>query len=330
VPSNWVDIAVLCVIAWHIAGGVRRGFVLSIVDLVRFILALIVPLALYVQVGGWASEQWSIPNLLAQPLAFTVLWAATSIIVGVAGRFIGAPFAALLRGSSLDLILSLAPSAVKGLAAAGVLLTVVVSVPPLSPGIPGSRPVALLREAIDESALAPFLIERTAAFDRLGRELVGESLMETLTLLTVKPEARERIDLKFTVELPAVDSSAEAQMLDLLNLERVRHGLKPLVRDPTLDEVARAHSIEMLQQGYFSHVTPEGKNPFDRMRAAGVRFTVGGENLALAPTVALAHQGLMDSSGHRANILGPEYTRVGIGATRADGRGRMFTQSFAD
>jgi uncharacterized protein YkwD len=93
--------------------------------------------------------------------------------------------------------------------------------------------------------------------------------------------------------------------------------------------VARGHSIDMLQRGYFAHETPEGRTPFDRMRDGGVRFTVAGENLALAPTVTLAHQGLMGSPGHRANILRPEFTRVGIGAAVADGR-RMFTQNFAN
>jgi uncharacterized protein YkwD len=119
-------------------------------------------------------------------------------------------------------------------------------------------------------------------------------------------------------------------MLELLNQERVRAGLQPLVRDPTIDAVARAHSVDMLQRGYFAHETPDGRTPFDRMRAGNVQFSAAGENLALAPTVALAHQGLMDSPGHRANILHPAFRRVGIGAARADGRGRMFTQDFAN
>lgn len=329
-PSDWIDIAILLVVAWNIADGVRRGFVLAVVDLLRFILALAIALALYIQVGSWASEQWSIPTFFANPMAFVALWAATSIIVGVIGHFIAAPFAALIRGSSVDLLLSLVPSAIKGFAAAGVLLTIILAVPTLGPGVPGNRGMALLREATEGSELALFLVERTAAFDRLGRELVGESVTETLTLLTVKPHTGERLDLNFTVDVPVVDPGAEAQMLDLVNEERRRQRLKPLVRDASLDDVARAHSIDMLKRGYFGHVTPDGRTPSDRMRVSGVRFGSAGENLALAPTVSLAHQGLMESSGHRANILGPDFGRVGIGAARADGRGRMFTQSFAD
>lgn len=329
-PENWVDIAILLVVAWNIADGVRRGFILSLIDLLRFALSLIIPLTFYVQLADWVVDQWAVPGLLAQPLAFVGLWAGTGIVVGVVGRFVGAPFAALLRGSALDLLLSLVPSAVKGLAVAGVILTILFAIPPLSPVMPGSRAFAGLREAMQESQLAAMLVERTAAFDRIARELLGEPLSETLTLLTVRPEAGERIDLNFRIEAPETDPSAEEQMLRLLNDERTRLSLTQLVRDSTLDAAARAHSVDMLQRGYFAHETLEGRTPLDRMRAAGSQFSFAGENLALAPTVALAHQGLMESPGHRANILGPEFRRVGIGAARADGRGRMFTQSFAN
>jgi uncharacterized protein YkwD len=84
----------------------------------------------------------------------------------------------------------------------------------------------------------------------------------------------------------------------------------------------------MLARGYFSHVTPDGKDPFDRLRAEGVRFLNAGENLALARNLAMAHQGLMDSPGHRANILRPQFGRVGIGIVDAGRYGLMVTQNF--
>ena len=66
------------------------------------------------------------------------------------------------------------------------------------------------------------------------------------------------------------------------------------------------------------------------VRAAGARFAIIGENLALAPTTELAHRGLMDSPGHRANILSPQYGRVGIGVAEGGLHGKMFAQEFAD
>jgi uncharacterized protein YkwD len=117
-------------------------------------------------------------------------------------------------------------------------------------------------------------------------------------------------------------------MLQLVNEERAKEGLKALKADPEIQVVARRHSADMFARGYFSHVTPEGKDPFDRMRAGGVKFLAAGENLALAQTLSIAHTGLMNSPGHRANILHNSFGRLGIGVLDAGIRGLMITQNF--
>ena len=94
--------------------------------------------------------------------------------------------------------------------------------------------------------------------------------------------------------------------------------------------MARDHSLEMFQLDYFSHNSPTSGSPFDRMHAAGIPFGVAGENLAYAPNVDIAHQGLMNSPGHRANILRPEFGHIGIGVIRSQVQGSMFTQDFTN
>jgi uncharacterized protein YkwD len=64
------------------------------------------------------------------------------------------------------------------------------------------------------------------------------------------------------------------------------------------------------------------------MHAAKISFTTAGENLALAPTIPVAHAGLMNSPGHRANILRREFGRVGIGVMDGGMRGLMVSQEF--
>ena len=117
-------------------------------------------------------------------------------------------------------------------------------------------------------------------------------------------------------------------MLELVNGERIAAGLRPLAPDAELAEVARQHSTDMFARGYFAHATPEGRDPFERMRAANIRFDTAGENLALAPTLQIAHTGLMNSPGHRANILQPDFGRVGIGIMDGGIHGLMVTQDF--
>lgn len=134
-----------------------------------------------------------------------------------------------------------------------------------------------------------------------------------------------------------VDSAAERLVFDLLNRARREEGLRPLVWDDLLGKVARGHSRSMYLRGYFAHETPECwrgdgdrgrcRDPFDRMELAGVVYEVAGENLALAPTPDAAHRGLMDSPGHRENILSSDYLRVGIGVWRGP-YGLMVSQEF--
>jgi uncharacterized protein YkwD len=95
-----------------------------------------------------------------------------------------------------------------------------------------------------------------------------------------------------------------------------------------MKEVARAHSKDMFVKSYFSHINKDNESPAQRARNAGVRFITAGENLALAPTLKLAHEGLMNSPGHRANILRRSFGRVGIGILDGGKHGLMVTQNF--
>lgn len=120
----------------------------------------------------------------------------------------------------------------------------------------------------------------------------------------------------------------EARMLALINQERAKNGLPALEVEPKLVETARLKSRDMIEAGYFGHYSPTYGSPFDMMRAAGVEYRYAGENLAGAGTVELAHQALMASPGHRANILNPRFTHVGIGIVDGGPYGKMFTQHF--
>ena len=84
----------------------------------------------------------------------------------------------------------------------------------------------------------------------------------------------------------------------------------------------------MFRRGFFSHYTPEGHSLYDRLHAADVRYLLAGENLELAPTLTIAHNGLIKSPGHRANILQAGFGRVGIGVMDGGRRGLMVTQNF--
>ena len=116
---------------------------------------------------------------------------------------------------------------------------------------------------------------------------------------------------------PDAAPTLRAAVLCLLNAERTRHGLGPLVEDPALRLAAERHSADMARRDYFEHRSPEGVEPWMRIGAAGYRAGLVGENLAWGEaargTPARAMELWMHSEGHRANVLEPRYTQVGIG-----------------
>lgn len=121
--------------------------------------------------------------------------------------------------------------------------------------------------------------------------------------------------------------SLEYQLLDLVNKERKRAGLSLYVMDHTLQNIARAHSADMEKRNFFDHKNPDGENPFDRMTKAGVEYMKAAENVAYNASVLEIHRSLMNSPGHRKNIMNPALGKIGIGIVPSK-YGLMATQVF--
>ncbi|CAM3885043.1 CAP-associated domain-containing protein [Alkalicoccus chagannorensis] len=127
----------------------------------------------------------------------------------------------------------------------------------------------------------------------------------------------------------ALGDDFDRLMYDLVNADRVEHGYEPLSYNEQVASVSYNHSRDMSERGYFSHDSPEGLDPFDRMEEAGLQYSRAGENIASGQSSPIiAQQGLMNSYGHRENLLTSEYEEVGIG-TAFDAENRpYYTQKF--
>ncbi len=187
------------------------------------------------------------------------------------------------------------------------------------------------------SADAPVLDSMAAHSSERSMQMMGLPDFQQISWKNILPNQTVNApDGTGTLEFPALtgqvtlEPGLEREMVDLVNQERTSRGLKALRVDSTLTDMARAHSLDMIQRRYFSHYTPEGGSVADRADAAGLAYRIVGENLALAPDLASAHDGLMQSPGHRENILRPDYSRFGIGIYREEGLGLVITQNFAD
>ncbi|WP_411113781.1 CAP domain-containing protein [Streptomyces sp. 029-5] len=120
-----------------------------------------------------------------------------------------------------------------------------------------------------------------------------------------------------------------AEVLSLTNTERTRAGLRPLAGDTRLATAAQAYSADMAARAFYSHTSPEGLAPWDRAAAAGAAHRGIGENIACGqrdPREVV--RGWMDSPGHRANILEPGFTHLGVGFAGGGPAGTYWTQLF--
>jgi uncharacterized protein YkwD len=118
----------------------------------------------------------------------------------------------------------------------------------------------------------------------------------------------------FLFGLTPDDQKLAKDMLSHINTSRRESGLPALALNDRLCRVAKAHAVDMKLRRYFDHKTPEGTTPAQRVTRAEIHWSGVAENLASSyDSLVTVHRGLMESPGHRANILG-DYQEVGIGA----------------
>ena len=298
--------------------GWQRGFILGLLDLVRWVVSFLLALRFYQPVAGWLKSALGWTDVWAMPVGFLLVAFISGTLVHLLGYALLRRLPRGIHHRRLNRVLGLVPGFAGGVVFAAILAPLILA-SPLPDG---------LREHSRESRVANRLATVTEGLEARLRPIFDEAIRQTLTVRTIRPDSGETVELPFKVTNSKPRPDLEAEMLVLVNRERVAAGLKPLAADPELLPVARAHSVDMFERGYFSHYTPEGRSPFDRIGAAGISFSIAGENLALAPTLQMAHTGLMNSPGHRANILRPEFGRVGIGIMDGGVRGLMVTQNF--
>ncbi|HEX2998102.1 MAG TPA: CAP domain-containing protein [Anaerolineales bacterium] len=115
----------------------------------------------------------------------------------------------------------------------------------------------------------------------------------------------------------AADTNAaafEEEVIRLVNVERAKEGLDPVVSQSQLTQAAQNHAIDLACYGAVGHTSSDGSTLIDRLDLVGYMWLNAGENMAVSyATPAAVVTAWMNSSGHRANILDPEFTQMGIG-----------------
>lgn len=316
---NWVDAIFVFIIFYFIL--TSRGFIETILDVVGFIFSLAAAYKLYTFVGGLLLTYFHFTRGIANAFGFFISWFLFETVLFTIIYILIIRLLGNVRLHPINRYLGKVAGALHGFVIFLFLVSLVFSFPTRGQ----------IKQSILDSRTGPFFVNLSQTFEKSIKNVFGGAISESINFLTVKPDSNSTLDLGFKLKDSQLspDEASEIVMFNLINTERKKLGFKTLTFDYELRPVARTYGRQMMTNGFFAHTSAiDGTSPGDRATNAGVEYSVLGENLAFAPDVYIAHQGLMNSPGHRANILSPDYSRVGIGVIDGGVYGKIFVQEF--
>ncbi len=324
---NWIDIILIIIVTIYAVEGYYLGFFTALVDFVSFILSFVFGLTFYSVLANILVSVFNIPQGFSNAIGFLVIAVSFEIVFSILFKKLVFTLPLFIKTDSskhkilwIENFLGIIPGFLSGIVLASFILSLIMALP-FS---------VFLKRSVTDSRLGSVLVANTQVFAKNLNAVFGGAVNDTLSFLTVEPQTDQSVDLNFKTKNISVDKASEQVMFNLVNEERVKKGLSQLVFSESLAKVGRNHCQDMFLGGYFSHYTPQGLSPFDRMVEGDIPFSYAGENLALAPNADLAMKGFMQSPGHRANILSVNFGKVGIGVIDGGIYGEMFCQEFTD
>jgi uncharacterized protein YkwD len=324
---NWIDIFVLVVLFIYAIEGFALGVLIATADLLSFGLSFIAGITLYAHIASILTKFLPISHGFANAVGFFIAAVLVEVIVSIVLKVLVANvslFKQLIPSVGpvrmVSKILGVIPGLCSGLLLSSFILSLIIALP-FS---------LFLRQSILNAKIGSVLVANTQGFAKDWNNIFGGAVNDTLSFLTVEPQSNESINLNFKTTAVTIDEKAEQQMLESVNKERASRGIAALSLSDVLTTVGNEHCKDMFKNGYFSHYSQNGLSPFDRMAQNNVGFNFAGENLALAPSVGLAMRGLMQSPGHKANILSTDFHKIGISVVDGGVYGEMFCQEFTD
>jgi uncharacterized protein YkwD len=316
---NLLDYLIIILLILALMRGFARGAIVIALDLLSFFVSLLAAFYLAPLIEPVLNQFLKLTDALRRPIAFVAAYLIVNVILSILNWLI-LKLTIRFEQSLVNKMIGAIISTIYAVVTIGILLILAVNLPLRRDW----------RTLIDHSRLSNQILEVVSPI-RLPVEKTLKTAIDKVTeTITIKPKSDERLTLHIKPKKLVVNGQDEQVMIRLVNEERKSRGLRVLEMDEALRQVARKHAQDMWERQYFAHVNPDGHDPFDRLKADSITFITAGENLALAPTIEQAHTGLMNSPGHRANILEGVFGQVGIGVITGEPYGDIVVQLFTD
>ena len=315
---NYLDLILLVIIFLIGWIGFKKGFISSLFLLVKWAGALLLAFFLYLDVAPALSTTFTIQDQWQLPVSFFLVFIIGFLFLSLFSFLINKFLRPAVHQSAVNRFAGIIPGIGMGLIAALLIVK--------------ATAASLWNEAATEAKEGTIAIPLNNSAGWAVNKLSNVFNIPVQQQISVAYEEGPGINLSEEFKCDNFFSRAdlEQQLLQLVNKERAAVGLKKLAADKALHNAAQKHAEDMFTRGYFSHETPEGTDPFERMKKLQIRFTAAGENLAHSNALLSAHNGLMNSAGHRANILNAHFGRLGISILDGGNKGLMIVEEFRD
>lgn len=313
---NYFDLILFCIIFLTGLIGFKRGFIRLFLLLIKWAGAVLLALFLYLDVAPILSANFIIHDQWQLAVSFFVVFTIGFLLLSLGVYFINKVLRPELHNSKINRIAGIIPGVGLGLLPA--LLIVKLTAISLWPEAAAEARQGIITRPLNNSA--------DWAISKISNVITTPTKQQISSAFEVSPGINLSEEFKCTNFISRAD--LEQQLLQLVNMERSAKGLTKVVADEALRIAAFKHAEDMFTRGYFSHETPEGIDPFERMKRLHIRFKTAGENLAHSNALLPAHTGLMNSPGHRANILNVHFRRLGIAILDGGDKGLMIVEEF--
>lgn len=305
-------ILILCILAFTFIG-YQSGFINSFLAIVKWIAGVFIAVLLYKPLAGLLDQYFIIEQQWQWVLSFGMIFSSALFLLSLLISSIKKLITPGVQYSYANKITGIIPGFIAGVFAAIVLAKI------FTASIWFDTPAKQ-----NNSFLLSAMVSSTTGADKIFNNIFNDAAQQ----VAAAKEAQYGPSELFKSELFTAMPGLETQLLYLVNNERLQHGLQILLPDTALHTAARLHAADMFTRGYFAHNNPDGATPFDRMRKLGITYRSAGENLAHSYDLDAAHTGLMNSPGHRENILSKRYGKIGIAVLQSDTKGLMVVQEF--
>lgn len=316
--KNWIDVvAILSMLAFTIRG-YSAGMITVVLSITEFILSVLLAQRYTSPFSLFITSKFGIPLLWARPIAGVLIVFVTFYVLSLLHLTQRLRPIYHFANSQFNRLLGAMFGALQGSLYIAILFLLVLALP-----VQGT-----VKQDVQESVFGNALLTIANKYAPGLATMLSISGEQVAALLLPSTADHIVFPTRFSQAVITVNEEGEQQLLNSVNAARIANGVEMLRPNSTLQVIARAYSEQMVREAFFAHVDAQGNDVSDRLEAAGITYQVAGENLALAPDIPTIHEGLMQSPGHRRNILDPQFTEVGIGIVDTGGYGKMATQIF--